>query len=207
MRIFKSIKYNKEYNEHNVIEILVLDLTLKGGIERFVANLANGFCDLGYQVTINSLLKSNPLPMYDINENVKINYVTKYRFSSLTYKFLTFWALLKFALLAQWRLNHVCIITHPIVTIYLWLLRFDMQKVVTSEHSAYFAHGRLVRALRLYAYRHVNQVVCQTISGANDFLEDGISSTVIPNATTNFLTLGNGDCVLAILSLLLRSLD
>lgn len=62
-------------NKHN-IKILTLDFSLKGGIERVVALLANSFSRNGYNVEIVSVFKSNDMESYATDEKVSIRYLT-----------------------------------------------------------------------------------------------------------------------------------
>ncbi|EDO8919259.1 glycosyltransferase family 4 protein, partial [Campylobacter coli] len=52
------------------INIFLKDITESGGGERVCANLANAFC-LDYEVEIFSFYKSQPEPIYKLNQKVK----------------------------------------------------------------------------------------------------------------------------------------
>ncbi|EAH8728010.1 glycosyltransferase family 4 protein [Campylobacter coli] len=59
------------------INIFLKDITESGGGERVCANLANAFC-LDYEVEIFSFYKSQPEPIYKLNQKVKITYLSTF---------------------------------------------------------------------------------------------------------------------------------
>ncbi|EAI1509805.1 glycosyltransferase family 4 protein, partial [Campylobacter coli] len=59
------------------ILLLIGDITIGGGAERVVCNLANSFNELGYNVEILSFYKDGEKSLYEIHKNVKINFFYK----------------------------------------------------------------------------------------------------------------------------------
>lgn len=61
------------------ILLVVEDITITGGIERVVANLANAFVrDLGYEVTICSCFKEYAASPYELDSAVRVEYVYEF---------------------------------------------------------------------------------------------------------------------------------
>ncbi|ATD08973.1 glycosyltransferase [Pseudoalteromonas piscicida] len=169
------------------VNIFVLDVTLKGGIERFCANLANSLVKKGMHVRVYSLHKTNDKPLYPINSSVEIFYISKFKFYNNFYKITTLYACLLLRRMS-FLFNENCkiISTHPITTILLNFLGFKMSNLIASEHSSYESHGKLVCFLRKRAYKSVNAIVTQTKSGYESFKSIGLESTTIYNSTVNF---------------------
>lgn len=72
------------------IMLLIGDITIGGGAERVVVNLANAFNELGYEISIFSFYKEYEKISYDINKNIKIEFLhqksQKYMRKNLFYK-------------------------------------------------------------------------------------------------------------------------
>lgn len=77
------------------ILLTIGDITLKGGAQRVVVNLANTFCEYGYEVGILSFYKKNESPSYTLDSKIKVDFLNKTSidkkrknlFYKLTYKF------------------------------------------------------------------------------------------------------------------------
>ncbi|HFU5770024.1 TPA: glycosyltransferase family 4 protein [Campylobacter jejuni] len=77
------------------IVLLIGDITIGGGAERVVCNLANAFNELGYNVEILSFYKSKENLAYEVHKNIQINFfhivsrnkVFKKPFYKLYYKY------------------------------------------------------------------------------------------------------------------------
>ncbi|HIE5767784.1 TPA: glycosyltransferase [Proteus mirabilis] len=169
------------------INLFVLDITLKGGIERFSINLANALSKNGYKVTIYSLHKTNLQPLYPMSELVCLEYVSEYKFTDRKYKLTTLYSCYKLRK-NNISLNENCtnISTHPITTIILNFLGFNMRNLIASEHSSYNSHGKLICFLRKWAYSKVKRIITQTKNGHDSFKNINLDSTTIYNSTTNF---------------------
>lgn len=59
------------------IFLFTMDITLDGGVERVVSNMANSFSKRGFQVNIVSLFKANEMIKYHLDEDIKIKYLFK----------------------------------------------------------------------------------------------------------------------------------
>lgn len=170
------------------VKFLVLDITLKGGIERFVANMAMLLLQHGYPVTIYSFHRTNSEPLYALPINVKIVYLTEIAFRTHFYKWSTLWSCIRFvSMQRRFCTPFVAISTNPITTIFLWLFGNKLlNQTIASEHSTYLAHSGWIRALRLWAYQHVKCVVTQTFDGLQHFRVAGLPVVQIPNSSTDF---------------------
>lgn len=170
------------------ISFLVLDITLKGGIERFVVNLANQLAIRGYCVKIFSFHKSNSNVMYELNPMVRIKYITNYKFRAFFYKFTTLYSSIKLLRLIKNDLpNSIYISVSPIIVILLCIFKKRLlPSIIASEHSSYFAHELIVRTFRKWSYKKVKEVVTQTNIGKTCFYNDGICAKKIPNFVTVF---------------------
>ena len=56
------------------ILLTIDDITIVGGAERVVVNLANALSGIGYDVEILSFFMANDKPLYEINDNVKLSF-------------------------------------------------------------------------------------------------------------------------------------
>jgi glycosyltransferase involved in cell wall biosynthesis len=168
--------------------ILVLDFTLRGGIERYVANMAEIFNAHEHKVVIYSLHKSLKAPLYAVPENVEVSYVTNIKMRRFFYKFSTVLAchrLLKN--MKNLRSDTIIMSTSPIITIIMFFMNRSLLKnLIATEHSTYLAHGKVVRALRIFVYKHVLKVVAQTKDGVDNFKAQGVPCYKIPNPATDF---------------------
>lgn len=174
---------------NKVINFFVLDVTLKGGIERFVVNMANSLAKKGYHVKIYSFHRTNDSPLYFLDNHVEVEYMTSLPFRGGIYKLITFYCCFKLSIKSafNWK-DSECISTHPITTIFIsWLSKPLLHKIIASEHSSYSSHGALISWLRAKAYKHAKAIVTQSDDGISKFLAKGLSSVKIYNPTTNFM--------------------
>lgn len=70
------------------ILLTINDITLTGGAERVVTNLANSLYDIGYDVEILSFFRTNDILPYKINDNIKLSFWYNLSESSHKEKFL-----------------------------------------------------------------------------------------------------------------------
>lgn len=171
----------------NNLHFIVLDYTLKGGIERYVANMCDILSGEVQKIYIHSLHRSNQNPFYQTPSNVEINYVTNLVFGKY-YKFSTLWACWKLSRVVKLSsADHIVISTSPIIVIFLTFVRRSILKyIIATEHSSYEAHGKFIRALRIYSYKKIYRVVTQTVNGVENFSRKKIICTKIPNPVTIF---------------------
>jgi hypothetical protein len=69
------------------LSIFIIDITLKGGIERVTSNLTNEFAKK-YNVEIVSFFRTNDTITYPLDDNIRIRFLSKYKFNYYSYKFL-----------------------------------------------------------------------------------------------------------------------
>lgn len=171
------------------ITLLVLDITLRGGIERVVSNLCQMFEMRGYSIRVISLHKSYDSPLYNFPDSIRIEYSTMIPFRGMFYKFSSIYAILKVILFSNLRRSDEIIIsTHPLTTILISFFNKKLlSRVIASEHSTYMSHGKFVRALRRQAYKHVKGITTQTIDGVQHFKRDGLKAVKIANSVTETL--------------------
>ncbi|RXF05543.1 glycosyltransferase [Pseudoalteromonas phenolica O-BC30] len=150
--------------------------------------MANSFIKKGINVVIYSLHRTNKQPLYKVSDGVKIIYLSTFSFKDGFYKFTTFYSCLKLRLmnakLSEPQIENIS--THPITTIYLKALGFNMANIIASEHSTYDSHGKLICKLREWAYSKVKKIITQTKSGHFSFSEINLDTTTIYNSTVNF---------------------
>jgi glycosyltransferase involved in cell wall biosynthesis len=170
------------------IIIVVLDITLKGGIERFSVNLSNLLLDSTNHISIYSLHKTNARPLYDINENIRVVYLTDLKFNKYLYKFTTLIGCANLILKHFYDFSsYKFISTYQIITIYLFLLcKKLIPYVIASEHSSFDSAARFNNILRSYVYKRVCAVVTQTQDGVDKFRLQSINAIKIPNSVTIF---------------------
>jgi len=170
----------------NKIIITVLDITLKGGIERFAINLSELLVDSDNDVCILSLHKTNDFSIYKIPDNVSVKFVTNYKFKKFLYKITTFIACIKIKYFFN-NPNSKYIITSQIIIFYLYFLRYSkFKQIIASEHSTFGSSSFLVKKLRAIIFKKVSTVVTQTNDGIEGFKSIGILAKKIPNPVTNF---------------------
>lgn len=57
------------------ILLLIGDITIGGGAERVVVNLANAFLEYGHKVKILSFYRENENIAYEINKNIQVDFL------------------------------------------------------------------------------------------------------------------------------------
>jgi glycosyltransferase involved in cell wall biosynthesis len=150
------------------VYFFTLDITLVGGIERVVSNLANDLSlNKDLSITIVSFFKKNGSIFYPINRNVSIVYLEEapFRMDSIKGKMKSHYSIWANTI-KYFRHNKseaTVISTLANISIYLGLfIHKKGVKKIAAEHSQYFAHGFFVRAIRLLAYRFIDKVVTLT---------------------------------------------
>ncbi len=171
------------------ILLVTLDITLKGGIERVVCNMANNLI-FDYNVTILSFFKTNHIINYSLNDKVKIHYINSeknYAFKYSSYKILTVFLLIKNSKYFKTNNFDKIICMYPFLNIlFIFLNKIDKNLLIASEHSEYYSQSYILRLLRTLTYKYINKVVTLTNDGRKCFLKNNINAIVIPNVVTNF---------------------
>lgn len=170
--------------------LMTMDITLKGGIERVVCNLANSLAN-DFNVEIVSFFNSNNTIVYQLDSRVIVNYIQEDRvFKYSTYKFWLLFSVIKYRkLLSGYNFDKI-VIMYPLISILFVIIFPKLRKrIVASEHSEYFSQGSLLRYFRKTTYTKVNKIVTLTNSGKYNFQNDGLIVDVIPNSVTEFPSL------------------
>lgn len=178
INFYLSMKYK--------IFLLTLDITLKGGIERVVSNLAESLSN-DYEITIISFFKTNKSVAYKIKDGVNVHYINdNLPFNLFNYKCNVFKSFLNTLFFWKYR-NSKVISFYPFVSILLIAISFFRNKnIIAAEHSEYFSQGRIIRLLRRLLYSRLEKIVVLTEHGKRCFSEIGLDVSVIPNSVTEF---------------------
>ncbi|WP_413525636.1 glycosyltransferase [Photobacterium phosphoreum] len=150
------------------VKFIVLDITLKGGIERVTTLLANGFNNSGVDVEIISVFKKNEEVQFPINDIVDVNYLTKstYNTNGVINKIKTYIVLFfnLYKLTNKLDINSIVISNYPNISIFLGFIRKFKRKFnfIASEHSQYAAHSKLISFLRCFFYKEAKFIVTLT---------------------------------------------
>ena len=167
------------------VDILTLDISLGGGIERVVSNMAWMFSDYGkqYEVRIVSAFKGHDNLRFPIPDSVPIVYLSddKYDLTSLWKKIVSNFKLLRS--IRKYQSDAVIISTTTNVTQWLSILgKTRNQRIIAAEHGYYWAFGSFSRFMRKHTYRKVNAVVTLTQSEKKNY-ESFVKKVVnIPNS-------------------------
>lgn len=166
------------------VDILTLDFSLGGGIERVVSNMAKMFADYSdYEVRIVSAFNKNGEPQFDVPSSIEVLFLSnkEYNLTSPWKKFHSNIELCR--VLMDYHSDAVIISTTTNVTQWLSLLGKTKGKIViAAEHAYYWAFGRFSRLVRQITYKRVTSVVTLTkseISAYKGFVNTVVS---IPNS-------------------------
>jgi glycosyltransferase involved in cell wall biosynthesis len=167
--------------------LMTMDITLKGGIERVVCNLANSLTN-DFNVEIVSFFNSNNLIVYKLDSRVNVKYIQENRiFKYSSYKFWLLFSVIKNRKVLNGYNFDKIVIMYPLISILFIIIFPKLRKcIIPSEHSEYFSQGYLLRYFRKKTYIKVNKIVTLTNSGKYNFQNDGLIVDVIPNSVTEF---------------------
>ena len=161
-----------------MVVIVVMDITLGGGIERITCLKANSLIEFE-EICIVSIFKTNKVIPYHLDSRVNVEFLSDISFSP-SYKKSIF-RLIPF-LRVSLRPARLVVSMYPIISISLAMTELRV-KLIASEHSEYFSQSRLIRLGRILLYNRILKVVTLTNKGAADFRKDNISAIQIPNFT------------------------
>ena len=159
-----------------------MDMTLLGGIERFVSEISFMICQ-GHEVEIFSLHRSNSQPFYPLPRTVKLTYLNSFPFGSL-YKLTSLLAII--AGVRLFAFKDLLISTSPIISIIIGSMPSLRTRLIASEHSSIRAHGLLIRFFRILVYRNIFGCVTQTRLASRYYGIMGVATSVIPNPVPIF---------------------
>lgn len=170
--------------ENKKIDILTLDYTLGGGIERVVSNMAWMFSEHSdYKVRVVSAFKKNPNNVFSLPDNVDLVYLSNdsYNLTTLWEKIYSNIKLLK----AIWHYESDATVISTTTNITQWLsilCKANKQNVIAAEHGVYSAFGLVSRLLRKITYRKVDAVVTLTKSEIKKYEPFSNKVVSIPNS-------------------------
>ena len=172
------------------IDILTLDFTLGGGIERVVSNMAWMFAKHPeYKIRIVSAFHKEHEIKFPIPDNVEVLFLSdnQYDLTSLWKKVTSNIKLAN--CVKHYSSDALIISTTTNITQWLSILgKANKQKVIAAEHAYYWAFGWFSRMMRKITYRKVYAVVTLTKSEVKVY-DDFVNTVVsIPNSlsfTTN----------------------
>lgn len=171
--------------------LFTLDITITGGIERVISNMAQYYANhKDYKVQIWSLFRKNKVPFYEIPKNVDIIYFSnkEYNLTNVLKKIKSHIWILKSFIKIQIPPNSIVISTTTNISIYLSL--FNKKKrgisIVGAEHGYYFAYGFFTNLLRKKTYPKLDLIVTLTESEKNNyyFMDGRVIS--IPNSLSYY---------------------
>ena len=166
------------------IDILTLDFSLGGGIERVVSNMAWMFSEHPeYDVRIVSTFRKGKELKFPIPENVEVVYLSdgQYDLTSLWNKIISNIKLLRSV--RRYKSDALVISTTTNITQWLSILgKTRKQKVIAAEHGYYWAFGAFTRLVRKHTYRKVNAVVTLTKSEIENYKPFARKVVNIPNS-------------------------
>jgi len=170
------------------ISLVVLDMTLVGGIERVAANMAVMLSARGHEVTIHSFFKTNERPFYSVGRKVKIDYLSGRNFtlSGKLGMIPLYVSMIRNARTISARGGDIYISLFTNASILLSLFGNIRVPFIAAEHGQYYAHGLIVRLLRRIAYRRVDAVVALTKTDASIYSKIfGGKGRCIPNGISD----------------------
>lgn len=172
------------------IQIITLDMTLIGGAERVISNLANYFIkDNKYEVEVISLFKKNKDIFYVMDKSIKIKYLIEDEFDISTIKL----RIKNYFNASRELLNYmnntdgdIVISMFTNINIFLSIFRNKINKIIIgTEHAQYDAPNMLVKLLRRILYRNLNNVVVLNTTDLDKFRRYmGSKVKLIPNPLT-----------------------
>lgn len=144
------------------IDILILDITLIGGIERVASILANNFSPK-YQVRIISIYKTNENIFYDIDNSVEIIYLSEVKLisSKKLDKLINYFLLFNLLKVYLKSTNSDVVISMftNINIISAFYSKLYKKLFIATEHAQYKSHSRFIRLLRRIIYPKLERLV------------------------------------------------
>ena len=169
------------------IVFITADITLRGGIERVVANTANYLATKKIPAIIISVFRSHSGPFYTISEGVKIIYLSSFPFSRISNWLISPYLILVNRILINMLSPGSLMVMIPPYLIFIrafWAISPSL--VVYSEHMSFSAAGPLFKLFRRKCLSRLKNVHVLNKTSELQYTQLGICSLVIPNAVTIF---------------------
>tara|TARA_A100001011_G_C14291517_1_gene836413 strand:- start:329 stop:1426 length:1098 start_codon:yes stop_codon:yes gene_type:complete len=170
-----------------VIYLVLLDVTLKGGIERVATSFANYLIKNNVDVKIISFFQSHKKPFYYVDPKVKFIYLSKIKFTRLvTWLFTPLLIKRLFYNIKQPNKSPIIIYYAGIIP-FLWIISPRILPFLTySEHLSFDTAGIPVRFVRRFFLKRIKSVHVINKYSQSEYKKIGIKSKYIPNPITIF---------------------
>ena len=169
------------------IYFVVADITFKGGIERVTVNLANELIKEN-DITIVSYFKTNKKINYELNEKIKVEYLSNEKYDGEPGSFKRLFKFLKSLYIVTKYFKEdesdVIIAQGMPVALMLFFLNFMNKKIIVCEHVHYFYYGKFIRFIRSILYKFYFKVIVLTKKDKEYFQKNLKNVECIPNFTS-----------------------
>lgn len=163
---------------------IVADITFKGGIERVTVNLANELVKEN-DITIVSYFKTNKKINYDLNEKIKIKYISDEKYDGKPGSLKRLLKFLKSLYIVTEYLkkedNDIIIAQGMPVALMLFFLNFMNKKIIVCEHVHCFYYRKFVRFIRNILYKFYFKIIVLTDKDKEYFQKSLKNVECIPN--------------------------
>ncbi|WP_341659293.1 glycosyltransferase family 4 protein [Vibrio sp.] len=159
------------FKKKNIL-FVVADITYVGGIERVVTTLANAFNKDLFSITILSIYNSNKFCNYNVDSDVRIDFLTQGNYSGTPGSFTRMCGLVnKIFLINRYFKNKefdkIVSNSFPITTCIA--LATGEKKIISYEHVHYDYYSPVIRFIRKIVYKKVESIVCLTDSDRDKY--------------------------------------
>lgn len=170
-----------------MIYLVLLDVTLKGGIERVVTNLASYIANKGEKITVISFFQTFKRPFYNLDPNVKVVYLSEIKCSLLN-NWLYTPILIKrlFKNIREFKNSSIFLYYAGMIP-FLWIISPRILSFLTySEHLSFDTAGIPVRFVRRFFLKRIKSVHVINKYSQSRYTKFGIKAEYIPNPITIF---------------------
>ena len=170
-----------------VIYLVLLDVTLKGGIERVASSFASYLIKNNNDVTIISLFQTHKKPPYYIEPKVKFIYLSKIKFTRLGTWLFTPLLIRRLFLNIKQPYKSTIITYYAGIIPFLWIICPKILSYLTySEHLSFDTAGIPVRFVRRFFLKRIKSVHVINKYSQSEYKKLGIKAKYIPNPITIF---------------------
>lgn len=173
------------------IDIVLLDITHKNGIERVTTSLANLFVKEGIRVNIVSLFSESGVPGFSLDSHVKVFYLTEGGYKSNKNVFYRLNTFIKGGICLRKHFRNRGLSKDEIiigqcffVNLLLWIIGLGSRTIV-CEHFKYTLYPLIIRKIRNYVYKKSACVVTLTDNDRENFSRYLNNVITIPNMVVN----------------------